>query len=104
MSRNRDVLGIPAPALEAKPEIFPDLLEIYYAFQILNFSRDHTDMGAPKPIKLGDMKLIYDEFDLCPLLTFRTFIGWVMSMASVVDSLKMEKTNNDRHRRTRNQN
>lgn len=87
MIRNRDILGIECEALNAKPELFPDLLDIYYSFHILNRTRGVTDFGAPKPIQLSDIKLLYDVFDIAPLLSFKAYLQCIMRMQNTIDSI-----------------
>lgn len=87
MSRNRDILGIECEALDAKPELFPDLIDIYYSFHILNRTRSVTDFGTPKPIQLSDIKLLYDAFDIAPLLSFKAYLQCIMSMQSALDAI-----------------
>lgn len=91
MKRNRDILGIPAPALDVKPEIYSDLIDVYYSFHVLNRCRGYTDMGMPKPVQLSDIKLIYDEFDLSPLFSFRAYLNCIIRLCNTVDALRQPK-------------
>jgi len=51
------------PALEEKPELYPDLFWVWEAFSELNQSRE-IGFSGPQPLKLSEIRALIDELEI----------------------------------------
>ena len=89
MNLAEDIFGIPSPARN-KPEVFPDLVEVYYSFHLLMSCRGNA-MGAPQPITIQDMLIIYQEFGFSGLLSFRSYMQYILALTAKADEIALKK-------------
>ena len=88
---NESALPIKIKAIEEKPALFQDLLDLNSAINILDYTRE-TDFGIPQPIKIDDMKAIFNIFSLSIDMPFREFIHLVITADSILRAARSLNT------------